>query len=86
MGTLAALVSRYIGQPVSDQSGIEGVYDFQIRWSRDDRPEAEHRDNRDAPPSIFTALQETLGLRLQPQKVTIEIVVVDRVERVPTAN
>jgi len=86
MKTLAALLSRYIGQPVSDQTSIAGAFDFQLRWSREDRVEAERRDSRDAPPSIFTALQESLGLRLQPQKVTVEMVMVDRVERAPTEN
>lgn len=83
MASLAALLSRYMGQPVVDRSGIEGVYDFELRWSRDDQ--SAERAN-DAPPSIFTELQEKLGLRLQAQKVPAEIVVVDSVERMPTEN
>jgi uncharacterized protein (TIGR03435 family) len=84
MAFLADLLSRYLGQPVADRTGIEGVYNFEMRWSTDDQ----NADGaaRDAPPSIYTALQENLGLRLASQKVPAEIVVVDRVERVPTDN
>jgi len=83
MATLAQLLARYTGQPVVDKTGIEGAYDFQLRWSRE---EQNSEPGPDAPPSIFTALQESLGLRLQAQKVPVEIVVVDRVERAPTQN
>lgn len=84
MAFLAGLLSRYLGQPVADRTGIEGVYDFELRWTSDE----ERADSaaRDAPPSIYTALQENLGVRLAPQKVPAEMVVVDRVERVPTEN
>jgi uncharacterized protein (TIGR03435 family) len=87
MATLAELLSRFLTQPVIDRTGLEGVYDFSFRWGRDEQ-NAEHRaePNSDAPPSIFTALQESLGLRLQAQKVPAEIVVVDKVERAPTEN
>jgi uncharacterized protein (TIGR03435 family) len=83
MATLAQLLARYTGQPVVDETAIAGTYNFQLRWSRD---EQNAEPNPDAPPSIFTALQESLGLRLQAQKVPVEIVVVDRVERTPTEN
>ena len=84
MATLVELLSRYMGQPVVDRTGLDGKYDFELRWSRDDQnPEP---GMQDVPPSIFTALQETLGLRLKAQKVPAEIVVVDHVDRTPTEN
>lgn len=83
MATLAGLIARYMGQPVVDRTGIEGVFDFELRWSTD---EAVAEAGADMPPSIFTALEESLGLRLQAQKVPVEIVVVDHVERTPTDN
>jgi uncharacterized protein (TIGR03435 family) len=78
---LAELVGRNLGEMVVDKTGIEGVYDFEFRWTTDDQ-----RPDADGTPSLFTALQEALGLRLQPQKVPVEIVVVDHVERMPTEN
>jgi uncharacterized protein (TIGR03435 family) len=83
IATLAELLSRYIGQPVIDASGIPGGYDFELKWSREDQ---NTEPARDAPPSIYTALQETLGLRLEPRKVPVRLVVVDHVERTPTEN
>jgi len=84
MAQLADFVARTLGEMVVDQTGIEGVYDFELRWTNEDQnPSA---TDLDGVPSLFTALEETLGLRLQPQKVPVEIVVVDHVERVPTEN
>jgi uncharacterized protein (TIGR03435 family) len=84
MAFLADLLSRYLQSVVIDKTGISGVYDFELRWANDDQP-----PEGAAPetiPSLFTALQETLGLRLQPEKVPVEIVVVDHVERSPIEN
>jgi uncharacterized protein (TIGR03435 family) len=83
MEFFAGFIARNLGEPVVDKTGMQGVYDFELRWNTDDQ----NATGLDADvPSIFTALQETLGLRLQSQKVPSEIVVVDHVERVPTEN
>jgi uncharacterized protein (TIGR03435 family) len=81
MAQVADFVARTLGETVVDQTGIDGAYDFDLRWTTDDQ-------NPDAAPAptLFIALQETLGLRLQPQKVPVELLVVDHVERVPTEN
>jgi len=84
MAQLADFVARGLGEMVVDQTGIDGVYDFELRWTNDDQISSDI--DADAAPTLFTALQETLGLRLQRQKVPVEIVVVDHVERVPTEN
>jgi uncharacterized protein (TIGR03435 family) len=84
MAHLADFISRNLDQMVVDRTGLEGAYDFELRWTNDDQNSSS--TEADAAPSLFTALQETLGLRLQPQKVPTEIIVVDRVERVPTEN
>jgi len=80
MALLAQLLSRYMAQAVVDKTGIEGAYQFELKWTNDDQ------STDDSVPSIFTALQDTLGLHLQPQKVPAEIVVVDHIERTPTDN
>jgi uncharacterized protein (TIGR03435 family) len=91
MKSLANMVSITLRGPVADMTGIEGSYDIKLEWSTDEgggggigsTGEAKSPDTR---PSIFTALQETLGLRLEARKVPVEILVVDRVERTPTEN
>jgi len=84
MAALAELVARNLGVMVADKTGLDGVYDFELRWTSEDANPDDA--GADAPPSLFVALQEILGLRLQTQKVPVEIVVVDRAERVPTEN
>ena len=59
---------------VVDMTGIKGAYDFKLNWTVN------------ADQSLFTALQEQLGLRLVARKTTFSIVVVDHVDKVPTAN
>jgi uncharacterized protein (TIGR03435 family) len=84
MAQLSDFLARTLGDMVVDKTGIDGVYDFELRWAREDQNT--NGSEADGAPSLFTALQETLGLRLQPQKVPVEIIVVDRVERSPTEN
>lgn len=81
---LVDLLSRQLGQMVQDQTGIEGVYDFEFRWTNNDQSTA--RADGDALPSLFTSVEETLGLRLRPQKVPVKVIVVDHVERMPIEN
>lgn len=69
---------------VIDKTGLGGVYDFELHWSNDNLGSLPIEG--DSFPLLFTALQETLGLRLQAEKVPVEIIVVDHVERVPTEN
>ena len=78
MWNLLQLVIAKAGAPVSDETGLTGTYDLQLRWSNEVAP----ADDR---PSIFTALQEQLGLKLERRRVTTEVMVVDRMER-PTPN
>ena len=84
MAQLADFVARRLGEVVVDKTGLDGVYDFELRWINDDQASSDAA--ADAVPLLPIALQETLGLRLQPQKVPVEIVVVDHVERVPVEN
>jgi len=63
---------------VVDKTGLTGRYDWELRWSRDPALDP-------GQPSLFTALQEQLGLRLEPDKAAIDVVVIDHVEK-PTEN
>ena len=84
MESLADYVAFNLDKAVVDKTGIPGLYDFEFRWSKDDQPS--DGTEADAAPSLFTALEETLGVRLQPQKVSMTIFVVDHVERTPNEN
>jgi uncharacterized protein (TIGR03435 family) len=80
--TLHAMVAR----PVGDRTGLTGVFDVDLRWSRYDLSGgAETSDTPNDSPSIFAALQEQLGLKLAPQRDKFDVLVVDDVTR-PTAN
>ena len=62
-----------VDRPVVDETGIAGVYDIKLRWSPDDREEKG--------PSLFTAMQEQLGLRLEARKVPAKLVIIDKAEK-----
>ena len=62
-----------------DNTGIQGNYDFQLSYAHD-------ADTDSRLPSIFTVLQEQLGLKLEPAKVPLEILVIYRAEKVPAEN
>jgi uncharacterized protein (TIGR03435 family) len=84
MADLAEDMARSLGQMVVDKTGVVGVYDFELRYTTDDLSSS--ASDVDGIPSLFTALRDTLGLRLQPEKVPVDIIAVDHVERVPIEN
>ena len=85
MSTLAWELADGLGEVVVDKTGLNGVYDFRLRCVANDASGAPASD-ANPPPSIFTALQETLGLRLQHGKVPVEMIVVDHSDRMPFEN
>jgi len=85
MSGLAYELADSLGDVVVDRTGLDGVYDFQLRWASDDM-NTSGGANADSAPSLFTALQDTLGLTLQREKVPVPMIVVDSVDRTPTEN
>jgi uncharacterized protein (TIGR03435 family) len=74
------------GRPVVDKTGLTGGYDFTLRWTPDDPvPGAAPADPDAQWPSLFTALNEQVGLKLTSEKQPIDIIVVDSVE-MPSEN
>lgn len=73
-------LSDAVGRVVVDKTGLTGNYDMTLRWTPD-----EQRSADDAGPSIFTALEEQLGLKLVTDKAPVDVLVVDHVER-PSEN
>ena len=67
--------SPYIGRPVVDRTGLSGRYNLRLSWTPD----------ADGGPSVFTVIQEQLGLKLQPEKAPIEYLVIDDAAR-PTED
>jgi len=82
---LAAQLSRQLGSVVVDKTGLGGNYDFKLNWTSDagQKPDAPASEASTA--SLLTALQEQLGLKLEPQKAPMEVLVIDHVEK-PTEN
>jgi uncharacterized protein (TIGR03435 family) len=72
MPILARILSGYTDRPVVDRTGLEGSYGVTLDFALADR------DDR---PSIFTAVQEQLGLKLESGRAPIEMLVIDRIER-----
>jgi uncharacterized protein (TIGR03435 family) len=84
IGMLAGVVAQSVDRPVTDDTGLKGLYSFRLVWAQDDRQPKPNAEPGDAP-SIFTALQEQLGLKLESRRAMVEILVIDRVEK-PAEN
>jgi len=84
---LAQLLSRQLGTPVVNKTGLQGRYAFNLNWSDGNRssPESEASSASASAPSIFTAVQEQLGLKLEAQKAQMQVLVIDHVEK-PAEN
>ena len=83
MQVLTATLQRYVERLLFDETGLSGDFDANLEWSA----EAITADNPSpaSGASIFTAVQEQLGLRLESRRLPVEVVIVERAEQ-PTAN
>jgi uncharacterized protein (TIGR03435 family) len=90
---LARMLSQHLGHPVVDKTGLTGKYSFRLHWApepyegaptHDSGPEAASATG-DTGVSIFTAVQEQLGLKLEPEKGRVDVIVIDHIEQ-PAAN
>jgi uncharacterized protein (TIGR03435 family) len=82
--------SQYLGRnivrrPVIDKVGMAGRFNFRLTFAPDENTPLLRRSENDSGPSIFTALQEQLGLKLEPAKGPHDFLVIDSVER-PSEN
>ncbi len=85
MEALAARLVGYLNAPVMDATGLPGYFDFGLRWNPDDSQADGPPSNGPDGPSLFTALQEQLGLKLEPRKVPTDMLIVDHAE-LPSEN
>jgi uncharacterized protein (TIGR03435 family) len=79
MADFAYQLSRQLKRPVFDKTGIAGAFDIHLRYAQED-------DHASTAPSLFTAIQETTGLKLESSKGPVEVLVIDHIEKVPTEN
>lgn len=99
MATLASNLSTQGYGPVQDLTGLTGKYDIDLTWTPDKAFEPRAVEvtaatatppGTDIPapegPSLFAALRESLGLRLERRTVQVQFVVIDHIERIPTEN
>jgi uncharacterized protein (TIGR03435 family) len=90
MANFATFLQRFVlDRPAVDQTGIGGRFDLVLRWTPDNfRAGGELGDTQEdasAPPNLFTAMKEQLGLKLQPTKAATDVFVIDRAEK-PSEN
>jgi len=76
MGAFASSLSSQVGRVVQDRTGLAGNFDLELEYT----PVGASTTAADGA-SIFTALSEQLGLKLEPQRAPVEVLVIDRVER-----
>jgi uncharacterized protein (TIGR03435 family) len=91
----ARMLSVQLHRTVIDKTGITGSFDYKLDWTPDDTPPAmakagdaspgENASTDNSGPSLFTALEEQLGLKLESSKGPVDVVVIDQLEQ-PTAN
>ncbi len=82
--------SVVLDRPVVDQTGLPGKFDFALNWTPDESQFGGIRippptDTADAPPGLFTAIQEQIGLKLDATHAAVDVLVIDRVEK-PSEN
>jgi len=101
MARLTEVLGMVVGRPVLDKTGLTGTYDVMLNFSPEGmgpgpkgpppgegggNPAEPPRDSNGSGPSIFTALQEQLGLKLAWRRRPVDLLVVESVEKVPTWN
>ena len=86
---LTSLLGGQVNLPVLDKTGLDGYYDYTLEFAAmlPGAPPPAPGDNASDPePNLDTALQQQLGLRLVASKATLDVIVIDKAEKVPTAN
>jgi uncharacterized protein (TIGR03435 family) len=85
MAQIADALARVAGRPVMDRTGMEGRFFYNLNYAPLST-EATSSAVDSGSPDFFVAVQQQLGLKLEPKKESVEILVVDHAERVPTPN
>ena len=86
---LLRTLGEELGRPVVDKTGLVGKYDFTLEFAPETRTpstQASAEPPDQSGPGILTATQEQLGLKLESRKVPFDMLIIDSVDKVPTAN
>ncbi len=87
MNMLATLLSRFERQTIVDLTGLDGLFEVKLEWAPDRALQAE--DLSGPPPdrpSLFAAVQQQLGLKLEARRGPLEVLVVDQASKSPEGN
>lgn len=86
VSSVAGFLAQMLHTQVVDKTGLKGNYDMLLKWQPDDQVQESHdATGGETAPSIFTAVQEQLGLKLEPTKGLVDTVVVDHIS-MPSEN
>jgi len=90
MDTFARSIAFRLGRPVANETGLDGRFDFTLDFEPEGQVRLGDKDNpisgvEAKGPSLFSAIQDQLGLKLESRKVPVDMLVVDRIER-PSEN
>jgi bla regulator protein blaR1 len=97
MDNLAHVLSPTVGRTIVDKTGLTGNYDYTLHWTPDDapppmaggpdgaRPPGENAPADTSGPSLLTAIQEQLGLKLESEKGPVDVIVIDHIDK-PSEN
>ena len=90
MAQLSQGISRVVGKPVFDRTGLTERYDLLLSFAplslETGNVSNNGRSDLGGAPDLFTAVQEQLGLKLEPEKEGVEVIIVDHIEQSPSAN
>jgi uncharacterized protein (TIGR03435 family) len=93
MHGLADFLTMFMERPVMDATGLAGKYDFTLYWAPEypmvrlaPKTQGAEAEAPDPAPTIFAAVQDQLGLKLEPRKMPVEFLVIDHMEKTPTEN
>jgi uncharacterized protein (TIGR03435 family) len=84
-GDLAENLSWLLSKPISDRTNLTGRYDVELRWTPESVEMKSDTSSAQESPDIFTAIQEQLGLKLQPAKGPVRVLIIDQIEK-PSDN
>jgi uncharacterized protein (TIGR03435 family) len=97
LDSLCDVLSRFLGRVVLDKTGLKAKYDFTLQWTPEEGQQGQLFKGAGAPPTdaapppeangptVFAAVQEQLGLKLDSQKSAVEVLVIDHIEK-PSEN
>ena len=86
MAQIVIVLNRAVDRPIVDRTNLKGYFNMRVQFASDAAVPAAPADSTDpAGPSIFTAIQEQLGLKLEPAREAMEVLVIESVQR-PTEN